>query len=64
MRTVETVEKFELIWMLMDRLKNSDDNEEKKTLVKYCRDRGLITGEEAIDLYIEYEEYESKYNAE
>lgn len=56
-----TVEKFELIWMLMDRLKNSDYNEEKKTLLKYCRDRGFITDEEAIDLYIEYE---SKYNAE
>ena len=50
-----TVEKFEVIWMLMDRLKNSDYNEEKKTLLKYCRDRGFITNEEAIDLYIEYE---------
>lgn len=50
-----TVEKFEVMWTLMDRLKNSDDNEEKKTLLKYCRDREFITNEEAVDLYIEYE---------
>ena len=51
----ERVRKFEQIYGMMVILKNSEDNEEKKRIVKAVRDNGYITTDEALDLYINYE---------
>ena len=41
---------------MMHVLEESEDNEKKKRWVKKVRDKGYITNEEALDLYIRYED--------
>ncbi len=52
----KTCEKFYVIHMMMHILEESKDNETKKRWVKKVRDKGYITNEEALDLYIRYED--------
>lgn len=52
----KTCEKFYVIHMMMHVLEESEDNEKKKRWVKKVRDKGYITNEEALDLYIRYED--------
>lgn len=53
---MNNIEKFYCIHMMMHVLEESEDNEEKKLWLKKMRNKGYITNEEAVDLYIRYEE--------
>jgi len=53
---MNTVEKFYCIHMMMHVLEGDSSNERKAEWVKKIRDKGYITNEEALDLYIRYED--------
>lgn len=50
-----TLEWCDMIYKLMYVLKESDDNERKKNWLKKARDKGIISNDEAIDLYTYFE---------